>query len=48
MADGISFDDVADAVVAVKQLQELVDGLIEAVTRLTARVEALEALNADA
>jgi hypothetical protein len=41
-SDEISFDDIADAVEAVKRLQDQVSDLLITISRLDKRVEALE------
>lgn len=43
MPNRTSIDDVEKAVAAVGQMQQQVAGLLEAIKRLTLRVEALEA-----
>jgi len=42
MAKGTSFDDVAEAVEAVKVIQGQIAGLLEAIKWLTVRIEAIE------
>jgi len=42
MARGTSFDEVDEAVLAVKLIQEQIAGLLEAIKRLTSRIEAIE------
>jgi hypothetical protein len=42
MAKGTSFDEVGEAVEAVKVMQEQIAGLLEAIKRLTLRIEAIE------
>ena len=43
MASDTSFEDVEEAVRAVKVIQEQLASLVEVVTRLAARLEAIEA-----